>query len=101
MFKLPIFLVLAVVAVVAWGQGLDPAPVITGDPLAGLLGGSGNLTFPTALVVSAWLLAKWKPTFNVKLDLGERVCLTLEKVVDSSMDKATRLIEDLHRRGAA
>jgi len=54
--------------VAAYAQDLNAvtSTAVGADPLMSLIAG-GGVTFPTALIVSALILAKWTPTLRVRV----------------------------------
>ena len=96
MLKLPALLVLLLFSLVAYAQS-SPPPA-SAETLAGLMGGSGNLTFPGALVISAWLIARWHPEFRLHLDLGERICACAERIAAQASERIAQALERLHER---
>jgi hypothetical protein len=96
MLKLPALLALLLFSLAAYAQS-SPTPA-SADTLTGLMGGSGNLTFPGALVVSAWLIARWRPEFRLHLDLGERICACAERIAAQASERIAQALERIHER---
>lgn len=89
MIKYILLLTLLLFCAAAWAQGQPAVPI---EP-ASLLGNSGNLTFPGALVVSAWLIARWRPEFRLHVDFGEKAGTTLERIAVTVADRLSATIE--------
>jgi hypothetical protein len=100
MLKFPALLALLLVSLVAYAQQPGAVPA-SAETLAGLMGGSGNLTFPGALVVSAWLIARWRPEFRLHLDLGERICACAERIAAQASERIALALERIHERRPA
>jgi hypothetical protein len=48
-------------------QGADVVdPLVSNDPLYSMIAG-GGITLPSAIVISAFMLSKWKPTIRLEL----------------------------------